>query len=298
MHTVEIPEKKIMMKAPENVWECSRDQYIFLLDNYLDVISGKANMSDFRVSLVYYFFNLQLTVNMLRSRKNNEHQREALINITRLGELFDSFFKEKEVDGKKRLILDSYCPVDHVKSFKHNHTWYYTGGDALSGLTFGEYIAGISAFESITDFSDLESYVPLVAVLCAPEKHFTFMKSEFPKREPFSQETHQKRISKLKDVPRWVLLYARFAWESHLKYISDGPITINGKEIDLRILFGGESGGKSSGLGMNSVLFKLAETGVFGDYEKTMNQPLYTVFAMLYQQQWDIKEAKKKLKKK
>lgn len=303
MHTVEIPDRNITLKAPENIWECTRLQYQKLLENYLGVLRGEYDDNEFRTRLVYQFFNLKVTVNLMNKNltgKKGEQRRAALINITRIGELFDSFFIPKELEGKTKLFLDTYCPIDKVKSFWYKGIVYYSGGDALSNLSFGEYIAGITAYDSITDFNDIESYIPLAAVIYAPAKHLPWLSREFPERQPFNQKNHIKRQRKLKGLPHWLLLNARYAWESHMRYISDGPITINGKDVDMRILFKGSDGDsqKSSGLGMNTVLFKLAESGVFGDYDKAEKRDLFTVLSMLYQQQWEAQEAKKKLKKK
>lgn len=79
---------------------------------------------------------------------------------------------------------------------------------------------------------------------------------------------------------------------SLLTAISSGPVSINGQEVDLSIIFG-NGDGKEDGTGMTGVSFAVAESGVFGDYANVRQTGMWEVLLYLYK----CKKSKDKEKK-
>lgn len=72
------------------------------------------------------------------------------------------------------------------------------------------------------------------------------------------------------------------------QYIIGGQITIMGNEIDLSIIYQElpehqQEKSEIPGIGMYSVLYDLAESGVFGNYEGVRQTNMWMVLVRLYE---------------
>ena len=75
------------------------------------------------------------------------------------------------------------------------------------------------------------------------------------------------------------LLFASFK-----KYLTTAKIFIEGKEIDLSILFDATEtvGSNIPGIGMKSTMFTIAESGIFGPLEKVREAPFWDIIVRIY----------------
>ena len=96
-------------------------------------------------------------------------------------------------------------------------------------------------------------------------------------------------------LPQLYQLAALNLYQSTLQWWNDGPIEINGTEVDLRLLWSDSGQGKAKG-SLTTVLFSLAESGVFGTVKQTSEANLYDVLLRLYQVAQTAKEAEQKAK--
>ena len=101
-----------------------------------------------------------------------------------------------------------------------------------------------------------------------------------PKSNPLSLE---KRIKKMKLCSYAQLYYVFLFFKACEEFLLHGRPTIDGKEINLSVLYEGAKGGTDDGIGLMGILFTLAETNVFGDIDKTADTGLYDVLSRLYQ---------------
>lgn len=69
--------------------------------------------------------------------------------------------------------------------------------------------------------------------------------------------------------------------QSVLHAVSSGPVSINGHDVDLSIIFG-KGGGREDGTGMTGITFEVAEAGVFGDFAKVRETGMWEVLLYLY----------------
>lgn len=95
------------------------------------------------------------------------------------------------------------------------------------------------------------------------------------------------------ETPDKILKYHCMALlQSVVTALSSGPVSVNGHEVDLSIIFG-KGDGKGDGTGMTGVTFAVAESGVFGDYATVRKTGMWEVMLYLYK----CKKSKEKEKK-
>lgn len=84
------------------------------------------------------------------------------------------------------------------------------------------------------------------------------------------------------ETPDRVLKYHCVALlQSVVHAVSSGPVSVNGQDVDLSIIFG-KGDGPGDGTGMTGVTFAVAEAGVFGDFAKVKNTGMWEVLLYLY----------------
>ena len=84
------------------------------------------------------------------------------------------------------------------------------------------------------------------------------------------------------ESPDAVLQYHCMALlKSVVDAVSSGPVSVNGHDVDLSVIFG-KGGGSGDGTGMTGVTFAVAEAGVFGDYASVRKTGIWEVMLYLY----------------
>ena len=80
-------------------------------------------------------------------------------------------------------------------------------------------------------------------------------------------------------------------------FLSTGTIIVEGKEIDLSVLYERGDSSDYADIGLAGILFSLAESKVFGGVEETDRQQVWDVMLRLYQVVTQMKDAESKSKK-
>lgn len=91
---------------------------------------------------------------------------------------------------------------------------------------------------------------------------------------------------------RLLIYHCSALLQSVVNAISAGPVSVNGNDVDLSIIFG-NGNGNGDGSGLTGVTFAVAETGVFGDYATVRKTGMWEVLLYLYK----CKKSKDKDKK-
>lgn len=156
--------------------------------------------------------------------------------------------------------------------------WHGLIGPASHGadLTFGEFRYAVIMMNEYTTSQDIMYLNSLCAILYRRT-------DEFGKRRRFSQDAIQTSISEIETVPEYIRwgIYAWFA--SFCKFLFTGTFVLDGCEICFAPVFGssGNDYTPEQSLGMNSILFSVAESGVFGTIEDVDNTQLMRVLLKL-----------------
>ena len=166
-----------------------------------------------------------------------------------------------------------------------------------ANLTFGEFRAATAAMNLYTQDHLDSDLLALVAVLYRrPDGQ--------GKRLPFCPDDLPKYMHDAKDMPRW-LQWGVYAWLAYFcDYLQRGDFVIDGQPVIFAPLFDRQEKDNrpapSSGqdLGLNSILYTVAESGVFGTADDTDRAPLLRVLLKLLDDKQRAEELGKRYGKK
>jgi len=225
----------------------------------------------------------------LVKRKPNSKQLFFASQIFRLSEHLNFLFEEKEKEDKIELH-----PATTIKNLLPKIKWYYGPSDALQDITFLEYIHAYQYFQEFIIEKEEQKLDLLCATLYHPKRYYIFGKRAI--YDPEKAERRAKRFSKL---PREIKFAVFYFFKSCDAYLREAKISIAGNEIDFGILFKStDDDQESDGLGMLGVLYKMAESGVFGNIKATAQENFWDVLLKLYQNHIEYLNFKAKQPKK
>lgn len=179
--------------------------------------------------------------------------------------------------------------------------WRYLQGPASHGadLTFGEFrqaAAVMNQYNAGQNPADLRALCAILYRKPVKEKGCAL-------REPFRPQYMGRYMGLVRDMPEWIQwgIYAWFAY--FCNYLFIGTFIIEGVEVCFAPVF--ERHRKSpeaqpgiiQNLGMNSVLYSVAESGVFGNVDATDDTQLLRVMMKLLDDKQRADEMMRNLKK-
>lgn len=262
-HTIQIPEAGHMLYLPTELAHCNTKQYVEFNELLYNWNAGQISYDDLRIHAIYKLLEIEKSTTKL----NSIEEQNKLSNIYALSELIDSFFDISE--GKYTIKLNfQHNPMLAIKPMFESHT----GPDGyFKNITFGKYLDGLNLYFEYAQHKERHLLNMLLA---------TFYTSKY------SPENIEKDAKAFEKYPVGYA-YGMFNFFGAFQlFINDTQVSWEGKTIDLSILYKpiGENKFQSDipGLGMKSLAYQLAETSVFGDYEKVRNTPLWEVILRLY----------------
>lgn len=179
--------------------------------------------------------------------------------------------------------------------------WQYLRGPMSHGadMTFGEFrhaVAAINRFNAGHDPVDLQA---LCAILYRPPVE----KKGCVAREPFREQYMSRYMGLVGSMPIW-MQWGVYAWFAYFcEYLFTGTFIIDGLEVCFEPVFSRTRRDKDAqpgdvqNLGMNSILFSVAESGVFGNARVTDDTLLLRVMMKLLDDKQRADEMMKNLKK-
>ena len=282
MITLEIPETGKKFYLPEDLSQCDTRQYNKISELVYEFYEGIISYFDFRARGYYALLNMVPV-------KNNDpkYQEEKMANIYQVSCLLDSFFEE---DGNGAKVLKQHYVHNPVKKVRPIVRSYYGPVDEFSNLSFGEYVDALHYFTEYTETKDLDNLYRLMATLYRPKKSFHFIRRYLADyngdiRIDYNEHHVEARAKKFRHlyfgaVYGFYLLFASFQ-----KYLVTAKIYWQGKELNLSILFDGKDEEPKSdipGIGLKSILYTLAESGVFGSIKELRTENAWEVFFRMY----------------
>jgi hypothetical protein len=278
MHTIDIPEAKETLYLPQTLAECDKLQYIEMCELIFRYQTGMLSYFDLKTQAVYKLLNLKPS------------KKELLIvdeeakwgNVYTLSGLIDSFFDD--VDGQKVIRLEfTHNPVP---SFAPLWKTYHGPRDTFMNVSFGEYLDGLRLYLDFAVTGNMQLLYLMAAVFYRKARPFTWLhEKKGDIREPYRSDTVENRVIDLKVAPIGFIYGFYLLFASFQKYITTAVIPWGGRELDLSILFEGDSGSTLEavpGIGMDSLAFALAESGAIGNLEAVRKTNLWEIFIRLY----------------
>lgn len=282
MHTIEIPEAKIRRYIPSDLSECDAEQYIAMCQLIFLFQNQEISYDEFRVHAVYKLMKMKPKV------QKSEEDLDKFANVYTLSELIDDFF---EIDENGQKTIKQYYIHNPVPSFKPLFTTLYGPTDSFMNITFGEYTDGLRLFHDFHATGDMQFLKLLCALFYRPKKRFHWFKKRQANyngdlRKKYNSATLEADAKKLQHAPIGFVYGFYLLFASFQKYLVDAKIMWGGKELDFSILFNGDGttdpDTTTPDIGMDTIVFTLAESGVFGKVEEVRNTNFWEILIRMY----------------
>ena len=269
MHTIEIPEKKILRYIPADLSECTPQQYMDMCELILRFQNTEISFEDFKTHAVYKLLDMKPEKSPFGIDDEIKYS-----NVYFISELIETFFDDSQENQKT--IKQSYIhnPVPKIKILLTN---YYGPQDSFMDVTFGEYRDALRLFHDFHATGDVSILYLIAAIFYRPKKWF--------KRLPYNSSEIDKRASNFKYAPKGFIYGVYLYFASFQKYLCEAKILWGGKELDFSILFdtNQENNSELPGIGMDSIAFTMSESGIFGNIEGVDKTNLWQILVQMYE---------------
>lgn len=285
MHIIETD--KIKRYIPADLSECDTQQYIAMCELLFLYQTQKITPDEMLTHAVYKLMNMK----PIESKSENE-ELQKLGNITLIKELIESSFFEKEEleeGGYNLKIIQNYIenPVPVFKPLWKN---YYGPENAFKNVKIGEYTDALKLFLQFNATGEMDLLYEFVATLYRPKKPFNFITKHFNSydgdcRIQYNSNKLEKRIKAFKYAPIGFIYGVYLYFASFQIIVSAGEITWGDKTLNLSILFTGGTAApeiEAADIGLDSIVFAMAESGAFGDFEKVQKTSFWTMMIKMY----------------
>lgn len=168
-----------------------------------------------------------------------------------------------------------------------------------SDFRFGEYRTAVEIFNLYTSTQEVKYLDLLTGILYRHENHRRKQENfNGDYRTPFNKfhlERYANNVKHLPEYKKWGV----YLWFSYFCiYLMSGDFIIEGNTVNFSKIFGRDNIDSDTrsepSLGMTSILFSLADTGTFGDVEKTDKAMLFDVMMKLLHDQRQLDNLNKK----
>lgn len=265
MHEIELSHNNKRLYMPEHLGECNPDQFSQMCNLLYAYQNKKISLDALKYQAVYYLLEMEVSTKKLNTTE--ETQKQA--NILQLSALVSSFFEENE-NGNLQVKQD--FRNNPMPSIPTTFGRLIGPADNFEGMPFGQYLDALDIFGNFFKYPEISLLYDLAATLYTPSKGY----------DPKLVKKQAKAMRKcyFGHIYGAYMLLATFQHK-----INTTVVMVEGNEIDLSVLFQKSQHKKITqyeGLGMKGTAFVLAESNVFGDYEKIRQQPMWDILIRLY----------------
>jgi hypothetical protein len=287
MHIIEFPESNLTRYIPADLSECDKQQYIDMCELMFFYCNQKITSSELLTHSVYKLMKMKPVLS-----KTEEDAELKGANIVLLQELIEStFFTKIQLEDKTFQYQINQNYIDNpVPVFKPLWRNYYGPDNAFKNVKIGEYTDALKLFLQFNSTGDIELLYEFVATLYRPKSTFNFISKHFVDydgdcRIRYNSNKLDKRIKALKHSPIGFIWGVYLYFASFQTVISSGEIPWGDKTLNLSLLYsGGEQAPEidAADLGLDSLIFALAESGAFGDFDKVQQTSFWTMIIKMY----------------
>lgn len=286
MHTLEFPDTKIKRFIPENLSECNALQYMTMCQLFYYYQSGEISKEIMLNEAVYKLLDMKAVKSKTGQLNTNLILIQDLIEST----FFEKIYFDPEHPESYQLKINQNYINNPVPKFKPLWVNYYGPTDGFMNLKFGEYCDALRTFLEFNTTGDTNLLYDLAVILYRPKKSFLFFKKKRSTydgdiREKYNQHQTEARLKALKYAPIGFVYGVYLFFASMQIFVSGAEVPWGDKTLDLSILFrnDGESVAiEANDIGLDSVVFAMAESGAFGDFKEVQNTPFWTVIIKMY----------------
>jgi len=156
-------------------------------------------------------------------------------------------------------------------------------------LTFGEYRKLLVIFNEISQGNNVAAYMDMLAGTLY-RRYDARLKRRVAFNPDYDYSHNAKRL------PEWLKYYAYMWFGAFCQYLMTSPFIIDGNEINFSVIFTSPDSNESvpdNFIGMNSILFSVAESHVFGTATDVDNTQLFRILMKLVDDKNKSDELKK-----
>lgn len=202
---------------------------------------------------------------------------DDLVLIDKLTETLDWMWKVSD-DGKEvELIYDS--TVNLIPSWGKYRGPLSHGAD----ITFAEFRHAVTLMNIYLQDKDIVTLRALCGTLYRlPGKDPRSKNFDGKYREDFHPSRTALYAERMKLMPEWIMwgIYCWFAY--FCQYLIEGDFILDGKQVSFASVFErNTASGDRQDIGMNSILFSVAESGIFGNVQDADNELLLKIMLKL-----------------
>jgi hypothetical protein len=282
MHLVQIPEADTKFYIPSDLSECTPEQYINMCGLIFQFQTGQLEYEQFRLNALYKLCNFTESKKQLPP----EDDLCKWSNIYKLSEYIDEFF-EDQADGTK-VIKQYYInnPMPEISIWRT----YCGPADQFMNISFGEYADALRLFNDFSVSGDRSLLYLIAAILYRPKKSFLFLRRRLnnfdgDKRVKYNSKIIDSRAEDFRHLHIGFIYGVYLYFASFQKFITTAKIQWGGREIDFSILFDSQDNEQPEtvpGIGMDSIMFSIAESGAFGTTEEVRKINFWEIMIRLY----------------
>lgn len=202
---------------------------------------------------------------------------DDFVLIDKLTETLDWMWQVSE-DGKEvELIYDS--TVNLLPSWGRYRGPLSHGAD----ITFAEFRHAVTLMNLYNQDKDVITLRALCGTLYRlPGMDPRRKKFDGKYREDFHPSRTTLYAERMKLMPEWIMwgIYCWFAY--FCQYLIEGDFILDGKQVSFSSIFErNTASGNKQDIGMNSILFSVAESGIFGNVQEADNELLLKIMLKL-----------------
>jgi hypothetical protein len=242
----------------ENWEELTPKQVAYIFKKlYTKLIRGEWDEDSFRLHIADYLLGQK------KPMRKDRRERYGLL-VRQCADTLHWMFLKTET-GEMEINFDTLH--NHFASIKK------TIAPSLMSIRFGEYRHAVALFHAYHLSGGDESILATLAGLLYRKAN-----------EPFAEHgtAMQRYEQRGKRMPRHIAYYIYVWFATMNRFLLKETFTIDGCDVCFAPIFathGGENKGQD--IGLNSILFTLADTGTFGNADETDKAPLFRVMLKL-----------------
>lgn len=289
MILIESPDTNLKQYMPSDLSECDARQYIEMCQLIFQLQNGQISYEDLKTHAVYKLMNM---IPSNKKPKSEDEEANKFSNVYRLAQQIESFFDTNE-EGQK--IIKQHYIHNPVPQFRPAWKTYYGPTDQFMNIKFNEYTDALRLFHQFNATGEMELLYDMVAILYRPKKAFHFICKYLNSydgdiREAYNIHHIEKRAKDFKYAPLGFIYGVYLYFASFQKLISTAKVPWGGKELDLSILFEPadsdevyEQDENTPDIGMDSVMFMMAESGAFGSRKELGDTSIWMIWIRMYE---------------
>ena len=278
MHTIDIPMLGLKYQLPSSWSEMTHTQIHSVMQRYFQSIESGHSPLEFNIQVFYDLLNVKH--NWLSRYKSilhpnlRGHKHE---NIRLICEECLSWLTEI-VDGVPRITFDlteNILPIISVRG-----ATLIGPAELLQDLTFGEYRQAINAHNSFLKSQKIDELNELLVFLYRKKSKSANLAGR--RVAPVNNENFASLVKYVALIPNWQKHLILLWFTNCIKALQSDVITIDGEDINMSLLFSDSEPDKVYPSTWSDLLIQVAKESVIGSRDDVDNQPLYSIFQIMW----------------